>query len=260
MLATEGLGLERKAENADGTADALNTLGNIARELGHFDEALEHYRESLTLHRAGDNVWGEAVTLNNLGTTAAYRHDYALAEQLHAESLQLRQRLGDLHGVARSSTGWPASRVRCQTRPARCATAAKALPCGSSSAIGTGPPSCSLPWPSRCAASGSSMLPPSTRMTGRSSLGHDVGDAWVVAAAPAVLGGVACDRRDWEDTARLAGAAHMHLERAGIKLRPADATRLGQDEAAARTALGESAYRCAWRIGRTIDRPRSCQP
>jgi predicted ATPase/DNA-binding XRE family transcriptional regulator len=259
LLATEGLGLERKAGNADGTADALNTLGNIARELGHFDDALEHYRESLALHRAGDNVWGEAVTLNNLGTTAAYRHDYALAEKLHAESLQLRQRLGDLHGVARCLDGL-ASVAREMSDPA------SALRYGRESLtlreqLGDRHGAAIVLITLAISLRGTRQLDAVAEHADRAlRLGHDVGDAWVVAAALAVLAGVACDRRDWEDTARLAGAAHMHLERAGIKLRPADATRLGQDEAAARTALGESAYRCAWRIGRTIDRPRSRQP
>jgi len=259
VLATAGLALERRAGRADGIADALNTLGNVARELGQFGDALEHYRESLARYRAGGNLGGEASTLNNLGTTAAYRHDYAEAERLHAESLQLRQRLGDLHGVARCLDGL-ASVARETSDPA--------------SALRYGRESLTLReqlGDRHGAAIVLITLAISLRDTRQPDaaaehadralrLGHDVGDAWVVSAALAVLAGVACDRQEWEDTARLAGAAHMHLERAGIKLRPADAARLGQDEAAARTALGERAYQCAWRIGRTIDRARSRQP
>jgi len=52
-----------------------NTLGSIASERGIYDEAQEHYEQSLRFRRQAHDQVGVAASLNNLATQAERRKD-----------------------------------------------------------------------------------------------------------------------------------------------------------------------------------------
>ena len=54
-------------DTASGEAMALNNIGEIYRNLGEKQKALDYYNQALPLHRAVGDRAGEATTLNNIG-------------------------------------------------------------------------------------------------------------------------------------------------------------------------------------------------
>jgi tetratricopeptide (TPR) repeat protein len=91
-------------------AEALHGLGLSCREQGQLDEARHLLQQAETLQRGLQEPWGLATTLNDLGIVFALHggsgQNGALpdhlerARQLFAESLVLKQNIGDRQGVA----------------------------------------------------------------------------------------------------------------------------------------------------------------
>jgi tetratricopeptide (TPR) repeat protein len=75
-------------------------LGNMARVVGDFAQAIEHSRKSLAFHRTAGNSGQIAISLNTLAVAYAERGEFEESKRLHAECLALRQELGDRLGVA----------------------------------------------------------------------------------------------------------------------------------------------------------------
>jgi CHAT domain-containing protein len=65
----EELQLWRRANSQNGQALALNDLGRVYADLGQDQKALDFYDQALPLWRAAHNLRGEALTLNNKGKT-----------------------------------------------------------------------------------------------------------------------------------------------------------------------------------------------
>jgi len=66
----ESLALRRELGDCGGAANALNTLGVIARLHRAYARAHELLHESLGLKRALGDTWGVAYALNTLGVVA----------------------------------------------------------------------------------------------------------------------------------------------------------------------------------------------
>lgn len=101
-LLHESLLLSRKLADEETTAFAMNSLGNVARDQGDFDEAKRLHTESLGIFQKLQDKWGIALVLNNLGVSARNQGDFQEAVKLHEQSLQLFRELGDKRYVARS--------------------------------------------------------------------------------------------------------------------------------------------------------------
>lgn len=78
----------------------LQCLGNMARAVGDFDEAIEYSRQNLARHRRVGQPGPLAASLNTLAVAHAERGEFEEAQQLHMESLTLRRELGDQRGIA----------------------------------------------------------------------------------------------------------------------------------------------------------------
>jgi tetratricopeptide (TPR) repeat protein len=85
----------------DALATIVNGAGNFATMRGDFAVADALLRQSLQLRRELGDQMGAARTLLNLGNVAFSRGDHASATQLFEESLEIRRRLGDTRGTAR---------------------------------------------------------------------------------------------------------------------------------------------------------------
>jgi predicted ATPase/transcriptional regulator with XRE-family HTH domain len=85
----------------DALATLLNGAGNFATMRGEFAVADELLRQSLQLRRELGDQMGAARTLLNLGNVAFSRGDHATATRLFQESLDIRRQLGDTRGTAR---------------------------------------------------------------------------------------------------------------------------------------------------------------
>jgi predicted ATPase/DNA-binding XRE family transcriptional regulator len=96
----ESLALFRAAQDADGTADSLDILGDVAWLQGDFAQAKAFYEESLALRRACGVKSSIALSLLSLGNAAVEGGDCAQAHQLYEESLALCRELGDERGTA----------------------------------------------------------------------------------------------------------------------------------------------------------------
>jgi len=96
----ESLALRRELGDCGGAANALNTLGVIARRHGAYARAHELLRESLALKRAPGDTWGSAYTLNTLGVAAREQGRLEEAHALHEEALALFQAVRGAPGVA----------------------------------------------------------------------------------------------------------------------------------------------------------------
>ena len=74
---------------------ALRSAAVLLVDVGQFDDALFFYNEALTLQRRLKNRAAEASLLGNIGRIYAVMRDYARAEQLLRESLDMAVELRD---------------------------------------------------------------------------------------------------------------------------------------------------------------------
>lgn len=101
-LLEECLALSQQAGNTWSIANALMSLGEQQRELGHFAQAATALHESLTLWQTLGEQTGVAHTTGMLGRLAHDQGDYAQAQAAFSESLRLAQDVGDQFAVADS--------------------------------------------------------------------------------------------------------------------------------------------------------------
>jgi predicted ATPase/transcriptional regulator with XRE-family HTH domain len=99
-FARQSLALARELNDPLGSADVLNSLGNLLRNRGEAEAAIPYFEESLALFRQAGDARGISMTLNNLGAALRHTGDSAQAVGLHEESLAIRRRLEDSWGVA----------------------------------------------------------------------------------------------------------------------------------------------------------------
>ena len=99
------LALFRQIGDRWGTAQALNTMGDMARVQGDFDRASILYAESLHLFRQLGVKRDVPASLHNLGRVALARGDNLKAKGYFMESLTLHHELGNKHGTAECLVG-----------------------------------------------------------------------------------------------------------------------------------------------------------
>jgi predicted ATPase len=94
--------LAHRPEHQDPTcrADALNTIGMMARHLDEYDLARASMEECLALWRQLGKDWGVSSALANLGTIAMTASDYDTAKIYLVEALDLCRRLNREHATA----------------------------------------------------------------------------------------------------------------------------------------------------------------
>ena len=99
---SELLELDATRETPQIRADALNTAGVLAYQVGDYGAAKGYHEECLVIRRSLADKIGIANSLNNLGNIAREQGDYASAEVAFEESLALRSEIGDRNTIASS--------------------------------------------------------------------------------------------------------------------------------------------------------------
>jgi non-specific serine/threonine protein kinase len=89
-----------QAVQGESRAKALEGAGTLARQQGDYVAAQGMFEESLAIRRKLGEHHGLGSVLNSLGTLTYLRGDYQAARALYAESLTIRRMLGDPSGIA----------------------------------------------------------------------------------------------------------------------------------------------------------------
>ena len=71
--------LHDESGNDEGRATVLNGLGNTYGFLGQFDKALEYFQESLEVRERIGDMRGVSVALNNIALIHFYQGEFAEA-------------------------------------------------------------------------------------------------------------------------------------------------------------------------------------
>jgi predicted ATPase/DNA-binding NarL/FixJ family response regulator/Tfp pilus assembly protein PilF len=95
-LAKEALHLARTLHLKVVTARILNLLGNIYRDLDHFEKALEFFQEAMTLAEACAETSLAASVLNNTGLIHKHFGRYQEAEACYLKALHVARDSGDI--------------------------------------------------------------------------------------------------------------------------------------------------------------------
>ena len=83
-------------------AEAINYIGNVYKDHGEFERALEFYNESLKISTEIGDEMGITVRLNNIGVIYKNQGELSLALDYYNNSLKLGKKLGYKHEIAES--------------------------------------------------------------------------------------------------------------------------------------------------------------
>jgi tetratricopeptide (TPR) repeat protein len=99
-LDREALALRTKLLGPQSTpvADSLNNIGNLYFRRRELNEAQRYFEQALAIYRRTDNQSRTAAVLNNLANVLELKPDYAAAETLYREAVDIARRIhGDSH-------------------------------------------------------------------------------------------------------------------------------------------------------------------
>ncbi len=99
-LTERGLALSREVGNREHEGSALNNLGVEYKELGDYEKGILYLTQALDIQRETDDRRGEAIVLNNLGGCYLLSGDLTKAEELYLQSIALRRQVKDRRGEA----------------------------------------------------------------------------------------------------------------------------------------------------------------
>ncbi|MGD1844552.1 MAG: tetratricopeptide repeat protein [Salibacteraceae bacterium] len=100
--ALKSVELYKEAENPISLGSAYNSIGLINKSQGNYPLALDFFKRSLAIDREYGTPSDIAVSLNNIGLAHYYQGEYDLALDSYLESLKIREETGDLNGAAGS--------------------------------------------------------------------------------------------------------------------------------------------------------------
>jgi tetratricopeptide (TPR) repeat protein len=95
----EGLALLRQTDDKGAIAQALNILGELARNHGDTDLAQSAYEECLAIAREIGDKLREEFQYGNLGAVALNRGEYDQARQFQKRAMMLAAEIGNKHGI-----------------------------------------------------------------------------------------------------------------------------------------------------------------
>jgi len=97
---SRGVELARTAGSEDELAHGYYLLGNIYRDTGEIEKAIDYRRRSLTIYGQTGNLVGQAKALNNLAIDYDQLGDWRASTACYRESLSLCERAGDVTEAA----------------------------------------------------------------------------------------------------------------------------------------------------------------
>ena len=105
VLAEEGLGLCRAAEDNFWTVSGLNLLAEVALHTGHADDATARAGEALSIARESGDGWNEGYALGIQAAIAGVRGNLRDAQDLAKASIAVMRRIDQQWGTARALLG-----------------------------------------------------------------------------------------------------------------------------------------------------------
>jgi predicted ATPase len=81
-------------------AQVYHTMGNIYYSQREYERALESHEKSLEIREKLSDLEGMAMSYNNIGLIHKSRGSYETALEYHKKSLEIREKIGDQQGVA----------------------------------------------------------------------------------------------------------------------------------------------------------------
>ena len=91
----EALQIWRDADDPNGVAKTLNSVGFVYNSLGDLRKALDYYSQALQANRTAGNRNGEAVTLGNIGSVLDLLGEKQKAVDFYSQALQLDRAAGN---------------------------------------------------------------------------------------------------------------------------------------------------------------------
>lgn len=240
------------SERQSARAAVLKGAGTVAASQGHFDTARQLYEESLELLRALGDKPGVANLLNNLGIVARFQGNYTDARRLHEEALAIRRELGDRWAISMSLSNL--GNVALDQGDYARSYALHEEAVGITRLLGA----------KKNLANSLNNLGNAVRAQGlyekaralydeSLAINAELGDKWDIAYLLEDLGCLAAILGEPERALHLVGAAGALRESIGAPLSPAEATKLEQNLASARAALGSASSETALQAGRNLE-------
>ncbi|HMQ70546.1 MAG TPA: tetratricopeptide repeat protein, partial [Ignavibacteria bacterium] len=96
----DSLNIRLDIEDKRGIAICLNNLGNVSLRKGEYDKSIDFFEKSMEINREIGNKRGIANCLNNLGNISIDNKNYGKAVVLFEESLAISREIGDKRGIA----------------------------------------------------------------------------------------------------------------------------------------------------------------
>ena len=236
------------SETVGGLARALDTLGTVVREQGDYTRAMAYYEESVALWRDLGDKQGMAATLDNLGNVALAQGAYGRASDLYEEGLALRRELGDRLGIAVTLDGLGNVALaqgdygRAATLSGQSLDLRRALHDRWGTAL-------ALITLGNVALQQGDDVGAAPLFAEGLEVAHEVGKHHGIAGCLEGLAGVAWGHGQREPAVRLWAAAGRLRAGSGTPLLPADRARHEHTLAAARIALGHTAFAAVWAAG-----------
>ncbi|HEV2376703.1 MAG TPA: LuxR C-terminal-related transcriptional regulator [Streptosporangiaceae bacterium] len=246
---TEARDLHEQQENRVGAASALQRLGSIAREQGHYGQARRLHEESLAVWAGLDDPAGVAACQDYLGFVAWLEADFAAAASHCSRALAFFEAAGRRQeaaaaqvnlGVAARYQGETAHATRCLEQALAVSRdlgylegVAWALAELGAMTAGTGPDA-------------GAMLAEALRT-------HvALGDRWRTASVVEAIAALAVTRPDPATAVVLLGASDALRQRLGTPVPPAEQPAVAATLAAAKHALAAAVFAENWASGQSL--------
>jgi tetratricopeptide (TPR) repeat protein len=81
-------------------AEARASLGNVYLQKRDWDQAIDHYRESLKMFKQMGDIHSEATVWANVGSVYRQKREWRRAVEYYKQSLAIFEEQGDLHSMA----------------------------------------------------------------------------------------------------------------------------------------------------------------
>jgi ATP/maltotriose-dependent transcriptional regulator MalT len=83
----------------------LSDMGSVARALGDYPQAKQHYQASYAIKNEFNDPEGMAAALNHLGKIAVLQKEFSEADRLYQQGLEIYHEINDRGGLATSLSG-----------------------------------------------------------------------------------------------------------------------------------------------------------
>ncbi len=246
-LSERGLHLYRRLADVRGEAAMLVILGSVSHYTGDYSAARTRYQDSLTLFRTANDEPSISVALNNLANIAKEQGDITESITLYEESLTIKRRLGDSRGVAitLNNLGTLALAQSAYDRAAALGEEALTL----LRVLGDKDVTAAIDTVARAALQQGDTRRAAALYDEGLTVSCAAGDRELIAFCLEGAGRVAAAEGQMERAGTLYGAGEGLRNAVGAPLSPSE---LPQHEAAlnaARGALGDEGFACAWDRG-----------